>query len=51
MVSNESLEDGSESGLIEESRTCLRRREAFAEKNARKYGSKAEIRAADKRWI
>ena len=51
MGSSESHEDGSESELIEESRKCLRHSEAFVEKNARKYGSKAEVRATDERWI
>ncbi len=50
MESSESPEDGSDSELTEEDRTYLRRREEFAEKNAKKYGSKAEARAMFDHW-
>ena len=50
MESSDIPEDESESELTEEDHRCLRRRETFAEKNAKKYGSKEEARAVFDHW-
>ena len=50
MESSEIPEDESEPGLTEEDHKYLRRREAFAEKDAKKYGSKEEARAVFDHW-